>query len=106
MYGQFAGAAHAFALVGENQADFASSMLIPWLRATIFAVSPPVQSGTETSPSTMQAVAIANIADASNTKGIPTDRLSHLLMPMRDLLGPRATGQDLATLIKENVLRG
>ncbi|WP_410585042.1 NAD(P)-dependent oxidoreductase [Amycolatopsis sp. lyj-108] len=111
MYGQFAGASHALALVGTEKADlaeFASSLLTPWLTATTIAL--PLlaqQNGTSTqtveesdSPPDMQAVAIANIVTASNSQNVDKALLSHLLIPLRDLIGRRAHGRDLAGMVE------
>ncbi|AGM04768.1 NAD(P)-dependent oxidoreductase [Amycolatopsis keratiniphila] len=105
MYGQFAGARHALALVGTENADlpeFTSSLLIPWLTATMIGLPVLAQQDTaqdSDSPSGMQAVAIANIVDASNAQGVDGDLLSHLLIPMRDLIGRRAAGRSLDDLV-------
>ncbi|WP_409492211.1 NAD(P)-dependent oxidoreductase [Amycolatopsis sp. cmx-11-12] len=110
MYGQFAGASHALALVGTEKADladFASSLLGPWLTAATVALPLLVQqNGTSTqaaaesdSPPDMQTVAIANIVTASNAQNVDRALLSHLLIPLRDLIGPPAHGRGLADMV-------
>ncbi|RSN55503.1 6-phosphogluconate dehydrogenase [Amycolatopsis sp. WAC 04182] len=110
MYGQFAGASHALALVGTEKADpaeFASSLLAPWLTATTIALPQLAQrndTSTRTaeesdSPPDMQAVAIANIVTASNSRKVDEALLSHLLIPLRDLIGQSAHGRDLAGMV-------
>ncbi|SMD13954.1 NAD(P)-binding domain-containing protein [Kibdelosporangium aridum] len=69
MYGQFAGAQHALAMVGANKGDFVESLLIPWLTSTMFAIPTLGQSDPQ-SPDDMQAVAIANIIQASEDLGL------------------------------------
>ncbi|MGY6650672.1 NAD(P)-binding domain-containing protein [Amycolatopsis sp. TRM77291] len=109
MYGQAAGARHALALVGTEQADlpeFTSSLLIPWLTTAMTVGLPALAEQTgavreaedPVSPESMQAVAIANIAEASAGQGVDGELLSHLLVPLRDLIGHR--GHDLPGLIE------
>lgn len=110
MYGQAAGDRHSLALVGTERADladFTSSLLIPWLTAMTIGL-PALAEQTDTvreaedpvSPESMQAVAIANIAEASAGQGVDGELLSHLLVPLRDLIGHRGAGHDLPGLIE------
>jgi NADPH-dependent reductive aminase-like protein len=99
MYGQAAGARHALALIATEQADlpeFTSSLLIPWLTAMTIGLPALAEQNDAVreaddpvSPESMQAVAIANIAEASTGQGDDSDLLAHLLVPMRDLIGHR-----------------
>jgi 3-hydroxyisobutyrate dehydrogenase-like beta-hydroxyacid dehydrogenase len=106
MYGMFAGAGHALAMVGSEQIDrleFTSSLLVPWLTAmsTILpTIADSGDSGSEDSPADMQAVGIANIAKASNDQQLDPGLLGHLVAPLRELIGPRGAGADLTTLIE------
>ncbi len=110
MYGQFAGASHALALVGTEKADlaeFAASLLAPWLTATTVALPLLAQgNGTSTqaveesvSPPDMQAVAIVNTVTASNAQNVDKALLSHLAIPLRDLIGQSAHDRDLAGMV-------
>ncbi|WP_086827116.1 NAD(P)-dependent oxidoreductase [Allokutzneria sp. NRRL B-24872] len=95
MYGQSAGVSHALALVGPEHSEALSALLPPWLSAT--AGLPASDADDSDSPSDMQAVAIANIADASASEGVHADLLGHLLVPLRELL--RAADGDFSTLV-------
>ncbi|UMO99945.1 NAD(P)-dependent oxidoreductase [Amycolatopsis sp. EV170708-02-1] len=109
MYGQAAGARHALALIATERADlpeFTSSLLIPWLTAMTIGLPALAEQNDAVreaedpvSPESMQAVAIANIAEASTGQGVDGELLSHLLVPLRDLIGHRGTGHDLPGLI-------
>lgn len=93
MYGTIAGARHATALIGpERAAEFTTSLLIPWLQAmaNVLAPSSPEREAgdipSEESPLDMQAIALANIVQASRSEGVGVDLLAHLLTPMRDII--------------------
>ncbi|HEX2314069.1 MAG TPA: NAD(P)-binding domain-containing protein [Thermomonospora sp.] len=97
MYGMFAGARHATAMVGGERArEFTETLLAPWLQAMTATLTPPNPVGeagdipSEDSPLDMQAVALVNIVEASRAQGVPVPLLSHLLTPMRDIV---AAGQ-------------
>ena len=98
MYGQFAGASHALAMVGPDHADALSALLPSWLTAT---AGLSASGGDDSdSPSDMQAVAITNIAAASAARGVHGDLLGHLLIPLRELLGAQAADRDFASLVE------
>ncbi|SDM62822.1 NAD(P)-dependent oxidoreductase [Allokutzneria albata] len=99
MYGQFAGVSHALAMVGPEHAEALTALLPSWLIAT--APLSATAGDDDDSPSDMQAVAIANITAASTEQGVHPDLLRHLLIPLRDLLGARAAGQELDALIDQ-----
>ncbi|MFI0453388.1 NAD(P)-binding domain-containing protein [Actinomadura sp. 6N118] len=93
MYGTIAGARHATALIGpERAAEFTTSLLIPWLQAMANILAPSSterEAGdipSEESPLDMQAIALANIVQASRSEGVSLDLLAHLLTPMRDII--------------------
>ncbi|KAB2340797.1 NAD(P)-dependent oxidoreductase [Actinomadura rudentiformis] len=93
MYGTIAGARHATALIGpERAAEFTTSLLIPWLQAMANVLAPSSterEAGdipSEESPLDMQAIALANIVEASRSEGVGEDLLAHLLTPMRDII--------------------
>ncbi|WP_433331685.1 NAD(P)-dependent oxidoreductase [Spirillospora sp. CA-294931] len=98
MYGMFGGIQHATRLVGTRRAaEFAAGFLVPWLRA-VAEVDPDAMD--DDSPLSMQAVALANIVQASRGEGLDDATLTHLLTPMADIV---EAGHDdlLPALIKE-----
>lgn len=94
MYGLFGGFLHAVALVGTEgvrATEFTSSLLIPWLEAMMTSlpklaaqVDAREHASTESNLA-MQAVAVANIIEASRSQGIQAD----LMEPIRELIERR-----------------
>ncbi|MFG1998274.1 NAD(P)-dependent oxidoreductase [Spirillospora sp. NPDC048911] len=112
MYGIFAGARHATALIGpERAAEFTTSLLIPWLQAMANVLAPSSaerEAGdipSEESPLDMQATALANIVQGSRSEGVGIDLLTHLLTPMRDIIaaGEGDALSDLVGLIEKEI---
>jgi 3-hydroxyisobutyrate dehydrogenase-like beta-hydroxyacid dehydrogenase len=95
MYGMLGGAIHALALVateGVPASQFSASLLVPWLNAmagVIPHLAQQIDSGDYTtgvvSNLGMQAVAYANITQASKDQGIAVD----LLAPLQALIDQR-----------------
>jgi 3-hydroxyisobutyrate dehydrogenase-like beta-hydroxyacid dehydrogenase len=89
MYGMFAGALHAIALVGSERVPAASltELLLPWLEAMtsgLPSLAEQVDTGDHSSesPLAMQAAALANIVDASRAQGISPE----LMLPIQRLV--------------------
>ncbi|PZG49752.1 6-phosphogluconate dehydrogenase [Spongiactinospora gelatinilytica] len=95
MYGMFAGARHAAALVatvGGDPVRFVEQRLVPWLNAVMPALSGSAEAGDPAdSPVAMQRIAIANIIRASREQGLPADLLAHLLAPIAPPTDPQIT---------------
>ncbi|MFI0422251.1 NAD(P)-dependent oxidoreductase [Spongiactinospora sp. 9N601] len=95
MYGMFAGARHAAALVatvGGDPVRFVEQRLVPWLNAVMPALSGSAEAGDLADSSVaMQRIAIANIIRASREQGLPADLLAHLLAPIAPPTDPRIT---------------
>jgi 3-hydroxyisobutyrate dehydrogenase-like beta-hydroxyacid dehydrogenase len=94
MYGMFAGAWHAFALVGSAGVDveaFDDDLLIPWLKAMIALL--PEQAAnyegaayaSEDSNAAMQVTGIENMIAASRDQGLPDETLGHLHTTLHSL---------------------
>ncbi len=91
MWGMFAGALHAVALVGTEKVEAREfmSLLIPWLNAMTGGL-PGLAEQIDTRDYTkdvvsnlgMQAVAYVNLIEASKSQGVSTD----LIAPMHDLM--------------------
>ncbi|RBQ18391.1 NAD(P)-dependent oxidoreductase [Spongiactinospora rosea] len=95
MYGMFAGARHAAALVatvGGDPVRFVEQRLVPWLTA-LLPVLPSTAEADDPADSSvaMQRVAIANIIRASREQGLSGDLLAHLLAPIAPPADPRIT---------------
>lgn len=110
MYGLFAGFLHAVALVGTEgvrATEFTSSLLIPWLQAmtaTLPEAAAQIDAGDYAATGSrldMQAVALANIVEASRSQGIRPD----LMLPIQALVERRVAkgggGEDIAAVVEE-----
>ncbi|HEY8470987.1 MAG TPA: NAD(P)-binding domain-containing protein [Longimicrobiales bacterium] len=110
MYGLFGGFLHAVALVGTEgvrAAEFTSSLLIPWLQAmtaTLPEAAAQIDAGDYASTGSrldIQAVALANIVEASRSQGIRAD----LMLPIQALVERRVAkgggGEDIARVVEE-----
>jgi 3-hydroxyisobutyrate dehydrogenase-like beta-hydroxyacid dehydrogenase len=73
MYGMFAGASHAMAMAGSDDAGF-RSLLAGWLRA----MADTVADTAEDTNLDMQAIALRNIIEASRAEGIPVDLMTQV----------------------------
>jgi 3-hydroxyisobutyrate dehydrogenase-like beta-hydroxyacid dehydrogenase len=106
MYGMFAGALHAYALVGTEgvpATDF-NALLMPWLDAmkgTLPHLAEQVDSGdySSDSPLAMQAIGAAGLIEASRAQGITPD----LLLPVKRLMDEAVAAghgdSDIAALV-------
>jgi 3-hydroxyisobutyrate dehydrogenase-like beta-hydroxyacid dehydrogenase len=109
MYGMFAGALHAFALVGTEQirATDLLPLLVPWITAMtaeLPGIARQIDAGDYTLDTVanlqMQSVGFANIASASADQGVSFD----LLAPLKTLVERRVSdgrgADDLSGLIE------
>jgi 3-hydroxyisobutyrate dehydrogenase-like beta-hydroxyacid dehydrogenase len=79
MYGMFAGASHAVALLaseGISAEPFTTSLLKPWLEAMMAALPPDPAS--VDSNAAMQVVALENVFAVSRAQGVDDELLGHL----------------------------
>jgi 3-hydroxyisobutyrate dehydrogenase-like beta-hydroxyacid dehydrogenase len=107
MYGMFAGALHAYALVGTEgvPATAFNELLVPWLDAmasTLPRVAEEVDSGDygSDSPLAMQATGVASLIEASRAQGITPD----LILPVKRLMDEAVAAghgdSDVAALVR------
>jgi 3-hydroxyisobutyrate dehydrogenase-like beta-hydroxyacid dehydrogenase len=88
MYGMFAGASHAVALLaseGIGPEPFTTSLLKPWLEAMMVALPPDPAS--EDSNAAMQITALENMLALSRARGVDDELLGHLHASLHDLRG-------------------
>lgn len=89
MYGMFAGASHAVALLaseGVSAEPFTASLLKPWLEAMM--VSLPPDPASEDSNAAMQVVGLENMLAASRAQGVDDELLGHLQASLHVLRRP------------------
>ena len=88
MYGMFAGAAHAVALLaseGVEAEPFTTTLLKPWLEAMMAGLPPDLAS--EDSNAAMQVVALENMLAVSRAQDVDDELLGHLQASLHVLRG-------------------
>ncbi|MEU0089456.1 hypothetical protein [Kribbella sp. NPDC006257] len=109
MYGMFAGALQAFALIGSEKVSptaFAADLLAPWLTAMLTSLprmAADVEYGAEPGAAgsnlAMQAAGFVNLIQAAEDQGVSADLLVPVQRLLEDAVAAGAGDQDLAALV-------
>jgi len=106
MYGMFAGALHAIALVASERVPAASltELLLPWLQAMtsgLPSLAEQVDTGDHSSesPLAMQAAALANIVEASRAQGISPELMLSIQRLVERGVAAGHGADDLSSLV-------
>jgi 3-hydroxyisobutyrate dehydrogenase-like beta-hydroxyacid dehydrogenase len=109
MYGMFAGAMQAFALIGSEKVSptgFTADLLVPWLTAMLSSLprmAADLEYGAEPGAAgsnlAMQAAGFVNLLQAAEDQGVSAELLRPVQRLLEDAVAAGAGDQDLAALV-------